>query len=84
MTAVEKITPADWMGAADTRALFDAITAPTLVLRGNVSEVLTAETAQEMTGRGPRAELVTFAGVTHPLWLTDEEQIGTVREFLER
>jgi len=27
VTAVEKITPADWMGAADTRALFDAITA---------------------------------------------------------
>jgi len=64
--------------------LYDAIKAPTLVLRGDVSEVLTAETAEEMTGRGPKAELVTFEGITHPLWLTDEEQITTVRDFLER
>jgi pimeloyl-ACP methyl ester carboxylesterase len=68
----------------DLWKIYDAIKAPTLVLRGDVSEVLTAQTAQEMTERGPKAELVTFAGITHPLWLTDEEQINTVREFLER
>jgi pimeloyl-ACP methyl ester carboxylesterase len=59
------------------------ITSPTLVLRGSVSEVLTAATAEEMTRRGPKAELVTVGGVTHPLWLTDVEQIGTIRAFLQ-
>jgi pimeloyl-ACP methyl ester carboxylesterase len=71
-------------GDLDLWKLYDAIKVPTLVLRGDVSEVLTAETAEDMTRRGPKAELVTFSGVTHPLWMTDEAQIRTVREFLER
>jgi pimeloyl-ACP methyl ester carboxylesterase len=67
----------------DLWKLYDVITSPTLVLRGSVSEVLTAATAEEMTRRGPKAELVTVGGVTHPLWLTDVEQIGTIRAFLQ-
>jgi len=74
------IEPADM----DLWKLWDAISCPTLVLRGGISEVLDSATAQQMTERGPEAELVTEEGITHPLWLTDEGQISTVRDFLSR
>jgi pimeloyl-ACP methyl ester carboxylesterase len=56
---------------------------PTLVLRGGVSEVLDQATAEAMTNRGPDATLVTFHGITHPLWLTDDEQMHLIRDWLE-
>jgi pimeloyl-ACP methyl ester carboxylesterase len=63
--------------------LYDAIKAPTLVMRGGVSLVLDQATAEAMMTRGPKATLVTFHGITHPLWLTDDEQIHLVRDWLE-
>ena len=39
-------------------------------------------TAREMTRRGPKAELVEFAGVGHAPWLMAEDQIKVVRDFL--
>jgi len=62
--------------------VYDAIRCPTRVLRGESSDVLTRETAQEMTRRGPHAQLVEIPGVGHAPMLLDEEQIGHVREFL--
>ncbi|MEM7122723.1 MAG: alpha/beta hydrolase [Pseudomonadota bacterium] len=70
-------------GDADLWEVYDAIKVPTLVVRGGESEVLDQATAEAMMTRGPRATLVTFHGITHPLWLTDDEQMHLVRDWLE-
>jgi pimeloyl-ACP methyl ester carboxylesterase len=77
------ITPE--MAAAGQAALwrgYDAIACPTLLLRGAESDLLTRETAQAMTERGPRARLVEFAGVGHAPTLVAPDQVEAVREFL--
>jgi len=61
---------------------YDAITCPTLLLRGAESDLLTPQTAQAMVGRGPRARLHEFAGVGHAPTLVADEQVAVVREFL--
>lgn len=66
----------------DLWAVWDAIECPVLVLRGERSDVLTRETAREMTRRGPRAELVEFADCGHAPSLMSEEQIRVVHEWL--
>jgi pimeloyl-ACP methyl ester carboxylesterase len=62
---------------------WDAISCPTLVLRGAESDVLLADTAREMLTRGPEAELVEFPGVGHCPMLMDEKQISVVKAFLD-
>jgi pimeloyl-ACP methyl ester carboxylesterase len=62
--------------------IYDTIRCPTLVLRGERSDLLTAETALAMTGRGPRAKVVEIAGVGHAPTLIHDDQIGLVKEFL--
>jgi pimeloyl-ACP methyl ester carboxylesterase len=62
---------------------------PVLVLRGERSEVLTAETARAMTaggvdGQGPKAELVTFPAVGHAPALMGDDQIGPLADWLAR
>jgi pimeloyl-ACP methyl ester carboxylesterase len=44
--------------------------------------VLSRATAEEMTARGPRAQLVEFAGIGHAPVLMDAEQIAPVSAFL--
>ena len=61
---------------------FDAIQCPTLLLRGADSDLLSHETALAMTARGPRAQLVEFAGVGHAPTLVAPDQVAVVREFL--
>jgi pimeloyl-ACP methyl ester carboxylesterase len=61
---------------------YDRITAPTLLLRGADSDLLTPATAQAMTARGPRATLREFAGVGHAPTLVAPEQRQAVRAFL--
>ena len=62
--------------------LYDAVHCPTLLLRGELSDLLTRETALEMTRRGPRAEVVEVRGVGHAPTLLQPEQIAVVRDFL--
>jgi pimeloyl-ACP methyl ester carboxylesterase len=62
--------------------MYDAIKADTLLLRGKDSDLLSADTAQAMTSRGPRARLVEFDGVGHAPTLVTDEQVRVVREFL--
>ena len=69
-------------GEAMTWAAFDAIRCPTLVLRGAESDVLTRDTAQAMTQRGPKARLHEFPGVGHAPTLVADDQVAVVREFL--
>lgn len=63
-------------------ALYDAITAPTLLLRGADSDLLTRETAKAMSERGPRAQCVEFPGVGHAPTLVAPDQVATVVGFL--
>ena len=73
------------MAAAGQAALwnaYDVLACPTLLLRGLESDLLTRETAQAMTERGPHARLHEFAGVGHAPTLVAREQVEVVREFL--
>jgi pimeloyl-ACP methyl ester carboxylesterase len=63
-------------------AAYDAIRCPTLLMRGAQSDLLTHETAQEMTRRGPKANLVEIAGVGHAPTLMHGDQIAIVQKFL--
>ena len=69
-------------GEAMTWAAYDAISCPTLLLRGADSDLLTRETAVAMTQRGPKAQLREFEGVGHAPMLIADDQVRTVREFL--
>ena len=62
--------------------LYDAIHCPTLLLRGANSDLLTAETAAEMSRRGPRAQVITIPDVGHAPMFFDSAQIAIVRDFL--
>lgn len=62
--------------------LYDRITCPTLLLRGTLSDILSAETAQEMTQRGPKAQLAEFPHTGHAPALMDATQITLIAEFL--
>jgi pimeloyl-ACP methyl ester carboxylesterase len=62
--------------------LYDAIAAPTLLLRGADSDLLTPATAQAMVQRGPKAQLVEFAGVGHAPTLIAPDQLDAVVSFL--
>jgi pimeloyl-ACP methyl ester carboxylesterase len=66
----------------DLWPMWDAIRAPTLVLRGAESDVLLPATAEEMTRRGPRAEVVELPGIGHAPALMSPEQMDLVRAFL--
>jgi len=61
---------------------YDAIRCPTLVLRGERSDLLTRDTARQMASRGPRARVVEIRGVGHAPTLLHDDQIAVVREFL--
>lgn len=70
------------MGQAALWRAFDAIRCPTLLVRGELSDLLSHDTAQEMTTRGPRPRLVEFPGVGHAPTFVHVDQIALAREFL--
>lgn len=63
---------------------YDHIRCPTLALRGAESDLLEHDTLVAMSQRGPKADIVEFAGVGHAPMLMDAAQIAVVREFLLR
>lgn len=69
-------------GEAALWQLYDHIGAETLLLRGAQSDLLSRETAQAMTQRGPKARLVEFAGVGHAPTLVADDQVAAVASFL--
>ena len=69
-------------GDYDQWDAWDAIDVPTLCLRGENSDLLLAETAEEMRKRGPRAVVVTIPGCGHAPALNVPEQLGLVERFL--
>jgi pimeloyl-ACP methyl ester carboxylesterase len=62
--------------------IWDAIRCPTLVIRGAQSDLLSRETAEAMTRRGPKAKLVELPGIGHAPTLLHADQIAIVSEFL--
>lgn len=66
----------------DLWPMWDAITCPALVLRGEQSDLLSRATAQAMATRGPRARVVEFAGIGHAPMLLSPDQVETVAGFL--
>lgn len=79
----KSVTP---QGAAAAEAamwnLYDAIHAPTLIVRGEHSDLLTRETLAEMQSRGPHPAAAEVPGVGHaPTFMFDHE-IAVVRDFL--
>lgn len=63
-------------------SLYDQINLPTLLLRGEESDLVSLATAEEMSQRGPKAECVTVKNVGHAPTLISEEQRQIVRQFL--
>ncbi len=61
---------------------YQSLTEPVLIIRGKHSDLLTAQTADDMLQANPRARLYEVAGVGHAPSLRSEEQIQVLREFL--
>jgi pimeloyl-ACP methyl ester carboxylesterase len=61
---------------------YDRIDVPTLCLRGETSDLLLPDTADEMRRRGPRAVVVTLPGCGHAPALNVPEQLQLVERFL--
>ena len=62
-------------------AIYDAIQCPVLLVRGSESDLLSRETADLMTQRGPRAALTELAGIGHAPTFMQPEQIALARNF---
>ena len=71
-------------GEAALWQLYENIRADTLLTRGARSDLLSHDTAQAMTQRGPRARLVEFEGVGHAPTFVTEHQVEAVASFLLR
>jgi len=69
-------------GQAQVWQLYDSLSTDTLLLRGADSDLLSRDTAQAMTQRGPKARLVEFAGVGHAPTLIAQDQLDAVTSFL--
>lgn len=61
---------------------YDAITRPTMLVRGAQSDLISRETAWQMTQRGPKAKLVELAGIGHAPTFVSDSQIALATEFL--
>jgi len=66
----------------DMWEIYDRIACPTMLLRGETSDLLPSETAQAMTTRGPSPRLVTVPGCGHAPMLNTTDQIALVKAFL--
>ena len=69
----------------DDYALWDAwdtLELPVLCLRGESSDLLAPDVAEQMRQRGPRAMVVTVPGCGHAPALNTPEQFGLVERFL--
>lgn len=62
--------------------LWEAIECPTLVLRGEKSDILPHDVATKMCAENAQATLVEFAGVGHAPTLMEDAQIDKIEEWL--
>ena len=72
------------MEDVDLWPVWDRIACPTLLLRGENSDLLLADTAAQMATSGPKAEVMTVPGCGHAPALLSHSQTGMVVAFLAR
>ena len=72
----------DFLFGVDLWRVWDKVKSPTLLLRGELSPLLTESTAERMMARGPATTLVEFPAIGHAPWLKSDEQIAPIRAFL--
>ncbi len=63
--------------------IWEAISCPTLVIRGAKSDLLSQETAQQMTKTGPKAQLIEIAQAGHAPSLMSQDQINLIANWLK-
>ena len=66
----------------DMWPVWEEVSAPVLVIRGEASDVLLADTAERMARSGPKARLEELPGIGHAPTLMSGEQIALVRDWL--
>ena len=80
---MQGMTPAHAeQGAQVMWSVYDAITAQTLLVRGAQSDLITAQTAQQMQKRGPFAQWIELEGVGHAPTFVADDQVAIARKFL--
>jgi len=82
--ALQATQNADALHAGETLlwAAYASLTQPVLIVRGQASDLLTAQTVQEMLRRNPQAQLYEVAGVGHAPSLMQADQVQRVADFL--
>ena len=68
-------------GEAALWQMFEAIQAPTLVVRGAQSDLLTRETVAEMVARGRNVSAVEVPDVGHAPTFIDPAQVAIAKQF---
>lgn len=63
-------------------AAYESIVAPILVVKGELSDLLLEQTAQEMLARNSHAKLFEVTGVGHAPTLLSDDQIAPIEHFL--
>lgn len=63
---------------------WDGVEAATLLLRGETSDVLPREVADEMCRRGPKSAFVELADVGHAPTLASDKEIALLRDFMSK
>ena len=74
----------DLMRGIDLWNVWSKVQCPTLVLRGELSEVLLPATLAEMKSRKSDLEVAEFPGVGHAPALMSDAQIRVVKQFLQQ
>ncbi len=83
--AVPFEAPDNAVPAPDMWPMFDALAGrPVLVLRGGLSDILSADTAARMAARGPDIELVTLPDVGHAPTLDEPQSVAAIDRLLAR
>ncbi len=65
-------------------SIYDQINCETLLIKGEESELMSSENAQEMCSRGPKPLLYTVPGVGHAPTLIHDDQLKMLNNFLVR
>ena len=61
---------------------YDALDCPVLIVRGQLSDLLTRGTVDDMLKRNPRAQELEVPGVGHAPTLIVDDQVDPVADFL--
>ncbi len=72
------------IGDIDLFPLWETIQIPTLILRGEQSDVLSFETVEHMLATNPKASSVMIKGVGHAPALMSKDQISLIEDWLAK